>query len=59
MSSARAAVACMGKGRLSHVLPGYHFEALDVYALMPKGRMRLPRVAACLEALRAALTELA
>lgn len=46
-------------GRLERVLPGYRFQRLDVYALLPKGRVRIPRVAACLEALRAAVLELA
>ena len=46
-------------GRLERVLPGYRFQPLDVFALVPKGRVRVPRVAACLEALRAAVRELA
>jgi DNA-binding transcriptional LysR family regulator len=46
------------EGRLERVLPGYRFQPLDVYALVPKGRLRIPRVAACLEALRAAVQEL-
>jgi DNA-binding transcriptional LysR family regulator len=46
------------EGRLERVLAGYRFQPLDVYALVPKGRLRVPRVAACLEALRAALQEL-
>ncbi len=47
------------EGRLERVLPGYRFQPLDVYALVPKGRVRVPRVAACLDALRAAVLELA
>ena len=47
------------EGRLERVLPGYRFQPLDVYALVSKGRLRVPRVAACLEALRAAVDELA
>ncbi|MBN8611096.1 MAG: LysR family transcriptional regulator [Deltaproteobacteria bacterium] len=47
------------EARLERVLPGYRFQPLDVYALVPKGRLRVPRVAACLEALRAAVGELA
>jgi DNA-binding transcriptional LysR family regulator len=43
--------------RLERVLPAYRFQPLDVYALLPKGRVRIPRVAACLEALRAAVAE--
>jgi DNA-binding transcriptional LysR family regulator len=46
-------------GRLERVLPAYRFQPLDVYAVLPKGRVRLPRVAACLEALRAAVSEIA
>ena len=46
-------------GRLERVLPGYRFQPLDIYALVPKGRLRVPRVAACLEALRSAVHELA
>lgn len=47
------------EGRLEQVLPGYRFQPLDVYGVVPKGRMRIPRIAACLEVLRAALLELA
>lgn len=47
------------EGRLERVLPGYRFQSLDVYALVPKGRVRVPRVAACLEAIRAGVLELA
>jgi DNA-binding transcriptional LysR family regulator len=46
-------------GRLERVLPAYRFRPLDVYAVVPKGRIRVARVAACLEMLRAALEELA
>jgi DNA-binding transcriptional LysR family regulator len=45
-------------GHLERVLRGYHFQPLDIFALVPKGRLRVPRVAACLEALRAAVQEL-
>lgn len=44
-------------GRLERVLPGYRFQPLD--ALVPKGRLRVPRVAACLDAIRAGVLELA
>jgi len=47
------------EGRLERVLPGYRFQPLDVYAVVARGRLRVPRVAACLEALRAAVHELA
>lgn len=45
--------------RLERVLPGFRFQPLDVYALVPKGRIRIPRVVACLEVLRAAVRDLA
>jgi DNA-binding transcriptional LysR family regulator len=47
------------EGRLERVLPSYRFQPLDVYALIPKGRIRLARVSACVEALRSAVRELA
>lgn len=47
------------EGLLERVLPGYHFQPLDVYALVPKGRLRVPRIAACVDALRGAVSELA
>lgn len=46
-------------GRLERVLPRFHFQPLDVYALLAKGRARVPRIAACLDTLRAAVLELA
>jgi DNA-binding transcriptional LysR family regulator len=46
-------------GALRHVLPGYRFQALDVYALLPKGRAKLPRIAVCLDALREAIDQIA
>ncbi|MEZ4359740.1 MAG: LysR substrate-binding domain-containing protein [Kofleriaceae bacterium] len=46
-------------GALERVLPRYHFEPLEIYALVAKGRLRVPRIAACLEAVRLALRELA
>lgn len=45
-------------GQLERVLRRYRFQRLDVYALLPQGRIRIPRVAACLDVLRAAVTEL-
>jgi len=47
------------EGNLERVLPGYRFQPLDVHALLPKGRARLARVAACLDVLRATVSELA
>lgn len=32
---------------------------IDVYALLPKGRLKLPRIAICVEALRQAIAEIA
>lgn len=46
------------EGRLERVLPTHRFQSLDVYALVPQGRLRVSRVAACLDALRAAVQEL-
>jgi DNA-binding transcriptional LysR family regulator len=47
------------EGRLERVLSSYRFQPLDVYALVPRGRVRVPRAAACLDAMRAATRELA
>ena len=47
------------QGTLKRVLPTFRFRSLEVYALLPKGRARTPRVALCLEALRAAIVDLA
>jgi DNA-binding transcriptional LysR family regulator len=46
-------------GQLERVLPKHRFQPLDVYALIPKGRVRISRVSACLEALQVAVGELA
>ncbi len=46
-------------GRLLPVLPGYVFQPLDVHAILPKGRAKLPRVAACLAALMEAVEAIA
>jgi DNA-binding transcriptional LysR family regulator len=46
-------------GRLHHILPGFSFQPLDVFALLPKGRVKLPRIAVCLDALRLAIAEIA
>ncbi|MEL6298445.1 MAG: LysR family transcriptional regulator [Pseudomonadota bacterium] len=46
-------------GTLKPVLTGYKFQMLDVYALLPKGRAKLPRIAICLDALRTAIKEIA
>ncbi|HET7545502.1 MAG TPA: LysR family transcriptional regulator [Polyangiaceae bacterium] len=46
-------------GQLERVLPKYRFQPLDVYGLIPKGRARLARVVACLQALQAAVRVLA
>lgn len=51
--------AAVSAGRLARVLPGFVFEALDVVALVPPGRIRTPRIAACLDALQAAVAALA
>jgi DNA-binding transcriptional LysR family regulator len=41
-------------GRLEAVLPGYRFGNFPRYAILPPGRLRVPRVAAVLELLREA-----
>ena len=46
-------------GTLERVLRGYRFEPLDVFVVVPKGRLRVPRVAACVAVLRAAVRSLA
>jgi DNA-binding transcriptional LysR family regulator len=43
---------------LEVVLPEYRFQRFDVYALLPHGRNRVPRVAVCLQALRETVEEL-
>lgn len=53
-----AALAAKRK-RLEVVLPEYRFQPLDIHALLPQGRIRVPRVAACLQALRETIEELA
>lgn len=42
-------------GRLEQVLPGYVFDRIVLHALLPPGRIRLPRVAALVDLLRATL----
>lgn len=51
--------AAVQERRLERVLPTLHFQTLEIHALVPKGRIRVPRVAACIELLRDALTEIA
>lgn len=53
-------IACaVAAGTLRHILPSYCFQPIDVYALLPKGRLKLPRIAICVEALRQAIAEIA
>ena len=40
-------------------LPTLRFQPLDVHALLPQGRLRVPRVAACVEILRETVADLA
>ncbi len=56
---ARECARAQRAGVLKRVLPRHRFGPLDVYALVPKGHLALPRVAACLGALEAAVAELA
>jgi DNA-binding transcriptional LysR family regulator len=44
---------------LEVVLPDFRFQPLDIHALLPQGRIRVPRVAACLQVLRETVDELA
>jgi DNA-binding transcriptional LysR family regulator len=46
-------------GRLERVLPNHRFQPLDIHALVPGNRIRIARVSACLDVLRAAVKELA
>lgn len=43
---------------LEVVLPDFRFQPLDIHALLPQGRLRVPRVAACLQVLRETVAEL-
>lgn len=45
------------EGRLERVLPNYRFAPLDVTALVARGRLRSPRIAVCVELLRAAVAD--
>jgi DNA-binding transcriptional LysR family regulator len=38
--------AAVAAGTLQSVLPGYRFGAFDIYALVPPGRIKVPRIAA-------------
>jgi DNA-binding transcriptional LysR family regulator len=42
----------VAEGHLEAVLPAYRFAAVPVYAILPQGRLRLPRVAALLNVLK-------
>lgn len=44
-------------GSLERVLPAYRFRSLDVSALVARGRLRLPRITAAIEALRASVAD--
>lgn len=52
-------VAAARTGLLERVLPDYSFQPLDVYALLPPGRLQLRRVEVCVEALGASVAALA
>jgi len=57
----RSAAECAEGVRLKkllRILPAYRFKPMDVYALLPKGNAKLPRIAVCLVALEAAMREL-
>ena len=50
-------IAAVEAGRLERVLPGYVFDRIVLHALLPPGRLRVPRVAALVEALSTTLAE--
>jgi DNA-binding transcriptional LysR family regulator len=56
--SARECAEGVRRKTLVRVLPSYRFKPMDVYALLPQGSSKLPRVAACLDVLQAAMQEL-
>ncbi len=56
--SARECAEGVRRNTLVRVLPSYRFKPMDVYALLPQGSSKLPRVAACLDALKAAMQDL-
>ena len=45
------------QGQLLRVLPDHHFRPLEGMVLAPKGRLRVPRIARCLEALQQTVNE--
>jgi DNA-binding transcriptional LysR family regulator len=53
------AARAVTRKQLEIVLPKFRFQPLDIHALLPQGRIRVPRVAACLQVLRDAVRELA
>ena len=55
---AREVVEAQRAGQLRRVLPGYRFAGLDVFAVLAKGRSRIPRVARCLSVLERAVVAL-
>jgi len=46
----------LADGTLVHVLPGYRFGAFEITALVPPGRLKVPRVAAFVALLREVIT---
>ncbi|MEZ4400492.1 MAG: LysR family transcriptional regulator [Kofleriaceae bacterium] len=50
-------VAAVAAGRLERVLPAHVFDRIVLHALLPPGRLRVPRVAALLDALRTTLAD--
>jgi DNA-binding transcriptional LysR family regulator len=49
----------LAAGTLVHVLPGYRFGAFEVTALVPPGRLKVPRVAAFVALLREVIAAVA
>jgi DNA-binding transcriptional LysR family regulator len=58
LRSAPECAAGVRKKTLVRVLPAYRFAPMDIYAYMPKGSGKLPRVATCLDALEETMQEL-
>jgi DNA-binding transcriptional LysR family regulator len=56
--SARECAAGIRSKTLVRVLPAYRFKPMDVYALLPKGATKSPRILVCLDALKSAMHDL-
>lgn len=54
----QAARAAVGAGRLNPVLPAWQWASTPLYALLPKGRTKVPSVRMLLDALRGTIDQL-